>query len=124
MTAVNMSGLTEIDEEEWVAIANEACDRQVWDWENARAMADDLAGGDPNLGTSATPIDNLVWMLAVEACREAFSPAAINQGPPRPRSIGVAEPLSGAPDWPRWRTPVPAGIEAWSPSNWTSFSKS
>ncbi len=92
LTWVNMLGLAQTDVELWRHRLERACGEGVWNEDVARALAEEFIAEDlpvsvrsPQLGPPATGEGaQALWLMAVNVCRDAFSPDAIESGPPQP----------------------------------------
>jgi hypothetical protein len=82
-TGINITGRSDITEEQWMAIATRACNEEGWDWDVAARIAGEMIGephpnADPGSGATA------VWLIVAAGCHELIPTDAIELGPPQP----------------------------------------
>lgn len=79
---INITGRSDITEDQWMAVATRACNEEGWNWDVAARIADEMIGppdplADPASGATA------VWLIAAAGCRELIPDDAIKLGPPQ-----------------------------------------
>jgi hypothetical protein len=81
-TGINITGRSDITEEQWMAIATQACNEGGWNWDVAGLIADESIG-EPHPDADPESAATAVWLITAAGCHELIPDDAIELGPPQ-----------------------------------------